>query len=296
MNWYKIKIVTPIVLGAFILICLISSYTQIDAGHRGVVKRFGAVTKTVYKPGLHWKTPFIDTVDVIDVRLASIKSESSAGSKDQQIVKTAIAIQYYLVGSFTPQLVDSLGSRSDLESELLGSAIQESVKAVTALYTAAELLTKRSEVKIAVSDAVVSYISRALKEKQLDGLTRVTNVAIEDIDFSDEFNRAIEAKVKAQQEAEQAKADKEKKITQAEADNEKKKLEAEAEAYKVLKEAEARASAINQEGQALRDNPTIVQLRLAERWNGILPMYNGGGAVPFLNLDTNKFSQTPNTK
>lgn len=277
------KLIAAVIGALLIIIVAILSYTTVDAGHYGVVKRFGAVTGTTFAPGLHFKTPFVDTVDHVDVRLASVNADVAAGSRDQQEVRVVLAMQYFLNPSVTPKMIDGLGTRPILEAAVLSSALQESGKAVTALYTAEQLLTERPKVKIGINEAVHEYVDQALRDKGLSGLVRVANIAVIDVDFSEEFNKAIEAKVKAQQEAEQAKADKDKKITQAEADNAKKKLEADANAYQTAKEAEARAQAIIQEGEALQANPSVIELRLAERWNGVLPIANGG-VLPFLDL------------
>lgn len=268
----------------FLTIVAWKSYVTVDAGHVGVVKRFGAVTGDIFKPGLHWKLPIIETVEDIDTRISSIDAAVSAGSADQQVVKGQVAVQYFLVPIATSSMVDSLGDREDLEKAILENAIQESFKAVTARFTAEELLTKRPEVKSGTNKAVENYIETALKEKKLDGLVRVANIGVKNIEFSDKFNDAIEAKVEAQQEALKAEAEKTKKITEAQAEAESKKLRAEAEAYKTLAEAEARAKAINKEGEALAKNPNIVKLRLAERWDGVLPRVNSG-VLPFLKLD-----------
>ncbi len=281
-----------LVLLIFGVLAGLISYTTIDAGHIGIVKRFGAVTGETFGPGLHWKIPFLESVDVIDARISSVNADVNAGSRDQQEVKAQVSVQYFLNQVVTPVMVDSLGDREALEIAIISNAIQESVKAVTAQYTAEELLTKRPEVKIGVNQAVETYIATALSEKKLDGLVRIANIGVQNIEFSDEFNRAIEAKVKAQQEAQQALASKKKRITEAEAENEEKKLRADAEAYRVTQEAAARAAAIEQEGQALRNNPHIVQLRLAEKWDGILPRINSG-VVPFLSLDQKDFERQP---
>merc|ERR1719350_1979269 len=112
----------------------------------------------------------------------------------------------------------------------------------------------------------------------------ISNVAITEFRFSDEFNRAIEMKVKAQQEALQAENEKEKIITQAEAEKAKKQLGADANAYQVLKEAEARAKAIRLEAQALASNSNLIKLRMAEKWDGVLPKFTGGGTIPMLDV------------
>ena len=277
------------VVGAVLIAAAVSSYTSISAGHVGVVKRFDAVTGVRFEPGLHWKLPFVEKVEVIDVRIASVNAGVNAGSGDQQEVRARVSVQYFLNPVVTPTMVEGLGDRKVLESVILANAIQESVKAVIAKYTAGQLLTQRPEVKIGINQTVESYIKIALTEKKLDGLVRIANISINDIDFSDEFNRAIEAKVKAQQQAQQALAAKMKRITNAEAQAAEVKLAAEARAYKVTKEAEARAGAIEAEGAALRANPGIVQLRIAESWNGHLPKINSG-VLPMLDLGRLGFS------
>lgn len=141
------------VIAAIFLVAL-TSYTSISAGHIGVVRHFGAVTGKTFVPGLHWKIPIVETVEVIDVRLSSVDAKVNAGSRDQQEVGVVVSVQYFIKSAITPVMVDGLGGRDILEQAILENAIQESVKAVTAQYTAEELLTKRPEVKIGINKAV----------------------------------------------------------------------------------------------------------------------------------------------
>ena len=117
---------------------------------------------------------------------------------------------------------------------------------------------------------------------------KIANVAITDFDFSEEFNKAIELKVKAEQEALQAKNEKLRRVTQAEAAAEERKLAAAAEAYEIEINSKARAEAIRIEAQALKDNPALIELRSVEKWNGQLPQVNGQSAMPFIQLDGRK--------
>ena len=100
---------------------------------------------------------------------------------------------------------------------------------------------------------------------------------------SKERNPFDEMKVKAEQEALQAKNEKTRRVTQAEAAALEKKLAAEAEAYQISVESKARADAIKREANALKGNPALIQLRMAEKWNGELPKFSGGSAIPMFN-------------
>jgi regulator of protease activity HflC (stomatin/prohibitin superfamily) len=161
----------------------------------------------------------------------------------------------------------------------------ESVKAITALYTAEELVTSRAEVKNNIQGAIEEFINTTLEQKGVAGALSLANVAITDFDFSSEFNRAIEEKVKAEQEALKAKNEKLRRVTQAEAAAAERELAADAEAYQIEAASRARAEAIRREAQALKDNPELIQLRIAEKWNGQLPQVTGEGALPLLNID-----------
>lgn len=291
MNTTQVKLYASAFIAFMVFLFLFLSYVIVDAGHVGVLKHFGAVTRTTFAPGLHFKMPFIQTVDVVDVRIHAVSANLEAGSKDSQLVRAKMSAQYYLDPTKVNAMVDSIGTRDMLVASIINSGLQEAPKSVIAQYKAENILEHRQEAKTATVEALKEYVDIALEEKGLKGLIRFTNGALEDIGFSDVFDTAIEAKVKEQQSTLQAQATKQKTITDAEAQNEKKKLEADARAYQTLKEAEARAAAINQEGEALRANPQIIQLRTIERWSGNLPVYNGVGAVPFLNLDKQGFAQ-----
>ena len=111
-------------------------------------------------------------------------------------------------------------------------------------------------------------------------------MAITDFRFSEEFDRAIELKVKAEQEALQARNEKVKRVTQAEAAYQEKKLAADAAAYDIEARSKAKALAIEREAKALKDNPELIQLRLSEKWDGTLPKFTGAETVPFINVDS----------
>ena len=267
------------------------SIESISSGHVGVMTLFGAVQENHLPEGLHTKNP-LSRVHEVDVRLTSVNYESMASSRDLQIVTTEVSVQYFLNPALVPKIYKNVGNRDKIEQTIISPAIKESVKQVTAQYKAEELITKRTEAKQKISSTIATFIGQTLSSKlklpkqssSTRGVLKVTgieisNVAITEFRFSEEFNKAIEMKVKAQQEALQAKNEKEKIITQAEADKAKQQLAADASAYQTLKEAEARSKAIKLEADALRNNPELIKLRLAEAWDGVLPKFTGGGAI-----------------
>ncbi len=279
-------IVPIIVVLAFILFLVAGAFVVVQAGHVGVVKRLGAVQTDALSEGLHFKRPFMDVVEQIDIRLMPTNAKSTAASRDLQTVSTEVNVTYSVNGELAPLMFQRIGDTRKVAAALVEPAIQESVKAVTAQYTAEELVTKRAEVKIAIQGAIEEFIAKTLAEKDIANGVRLANVAITDFVFSEEFNKAIESKVKAEQEALRAKNEYLMRVTQAEAGEAEVKLAADAKAYSTQVESEARANAIKVEAAALRDNPAIIELRAIERWDGALPKLSGTSAVPFLNLET----------
>ncbi len=269
-----------------IIVLATSAFVIVDSGHVGVVRTLGAVQPEPLPEGFHLKKPFMDKIEQIDIRLTKAKSKSKAASKDLQTVETQVTIQYSLSGPVAPLTYQRIGQREVVAATVIEPAIQESVKAVTAQYTAEQLVTKRAEVKQQIQKAIENFIDVTLKDKQVPTALNIANVAITDFEFSEEFNKAIELKVKAEQEALQALNEKTRRVTQAEAAYQERKLAADGEAYEIEAASKAKADAIAREAKALKDNPQLIQLRLAEKWDGTLPKFTGGETVPLINIDT----------
>ncbi len=280
------RILTPLLVLLVIAFALIGSMTVIvESGHVGVVRTLGAVQPVALREGFHLKKPFMDQVEQVDIRLTASKEQATAASKDLQTVTTQVTTQYSLNGELAPQIYQKIGTLPKVSASLVQPAIQECVKSVTAKFTAEELVTKREFVKQQIQEALTNFLNNTLREKDLLNSINIANLAITDFNFSDEFNRAIEAKVKAEQMALQAKNEKLMRVTQAEAAAEERKLGASAEAFSTEVQSKARADAIRREAEALQQSPEIIQLRSIEKWDGVLPRITSGGVVPFLNLD-----------
>ena len=245
----------------------------VPVGNLGVVKYWGKVNhNVVMSEGLHLITPVRTTVEYISVKLLKFNQQTSASSKDLQIVSTVVSIQFSL--GEVSNLYQKIGNERLVTHILLKPAVEESVKAVTAQYTAEELIKKRPEVKIKIGETITAFLEKTLEGKGLNAKSlSVANVAITEFDFSDEFNRSIEMKVRAEQQALQAKNEKIKKITDAEAIAEKIKLE-----------SIATANAIRRQARALKENPHLIEYKRMEKWDGKLPSVTGG-VIPMFDIN-----------
>jgi len=124
-----------------------ASVQIVDAGHRGILLHFNAVdlTKPPLVEGLHFVTPFADSVVQMEIRTLKFVKATSAASKDLQTVSTEITVNYHPAPGFVHNLYQSVGL--DYENRIITPTVEEVVKQVTANYNAEELITKRPQVK-----------------------------------------------------------------------------------------------------------------------------------------------------
>lgn len=268
-NVIKLSPLRPVVGKAIIVVALAAliafqSFTIISAGHRGVVLQLGAVQPKVLDEGLHFKIPFIQTVIPMEVRVQKSETSQTSASRDLQTVSTTIAVNHHLDANNVNKLYQQVGF--EYGSRIVDPAIAEALKAVTAQYTAEELVSKRSEVSTKVKEVLAQKLSAY--HIILD------EINIREFMFSEEFNRAIEAKQVAEQQALKSKLD-----------LERIKIEKEQEITK----AQAQAEALRLQKQEV--TPELIQLRQIEaqleairRWDGKLPNVTGG-ATPFIQVE-----------
>lgn len=253
------RIISKIAIGFIALIILFGAFGTVGAGERGVLLQFGAVKDKVFNEGLYIKIPFVQKVVKMDVKIQKDEVPATASSKDLQIITSRIALNYHLDPKSVNRIWQEVGKNYNFR--IISPAIQESVKAETAKFTAEELITKRETVK--------EQIKTNLAKRLLENSIIVDEFNIIDFDFSATFNEAIEAKVKAEQ-------------LKLKADRDLERIRIEAEQRIV--NAEAKAKAIQIEAQALRANAQIVELRWIEKWDGKVPNY-WGQASPFIGIN-----------
>jgi len=280
------KLAPLLIVVILLLVAAAGVFVTVDAGTVGVVKRFGAVKDVALPEGLHFKLPFAEEVVPMTTRLTASEAKATAASRDLQIVTTDVTTTYAINGDLAPLTFQRVGTPEKIAVTIVNPAVQESVKAVTAKFTAEQLVTQREVVKQQIQQAIESFINTTLGEKEVQGALNIANVAITDFKFSDEFNKAIESKVQAEQAALQAKNEKLRRVTQAEAAAEEVKLAAAAQAFTIEAESIARAEAITREAEALSGRPEVLRLRSIERWDGVLPRISSGdGMLQMLQLD-----------
>ena len=262
------KLIRNLVIGSLIVIVLIilaaTSFRSVPTGFVGVRTQFGAVIGKELSPGLQVKVPYIQDIEIIDCRTQKIEADANAASKDLQNVSSKIAVNFAVNTESAVNLYKQIGS--NYRSVVIDPAVQEVVKMITAQYTAEEIITKRSEVSMKMTDLLDEKISQ-------NGI-EIEAFNVINFDFSEEFNKAIENKQIAQQQA-----------LKAEQDLNRIKIEAE---QKIV-QAKAEADALKLQKQEITSDLLELrrieaQLKAIEKWNGELPTYNGGDAVPFIEI------------
>ena len=243
-----------VILGTIIgvaIIVLLASITTVPTGHVGIKTRFGKVQNDVINEGLNFKVPFIEKIVRIDCRTQKTEMANATATKDLQEVTFTIAVNYNITNETANELYRTTGV--NYQEIVLNPAVLESIKAVTAQYTAEELITKRSEVS--------NKMQETLKGKIENKGFNVVDFNIIDLDFSVEYNQAIEKKQVAEQQAKQAQYELEK----ARVENEKKIENAKADA-EVMRQQN---SQITEETLRLKELEN--QSKLIDKWNGQLP-------------------------
>jgi prohibitin 2 len=284
-----VRIVIPAIIGIIILLFVVSASVKIvDAGHRGVLVQFGNVaTDASLDEGIHFVTPFRDSVIQMEVRTQKTVENAASASKDLQDVTTQVALNYRINPDNAQVVYQQLGF--DYGNRVIAPAIQESVKQVTARFNAEELITKRETVK--------NQIEEQIKARLAPYNILVDTISITEFQFSEQFRKAVEAKVEAQQRALQAQNDLrrieiEAQQNEAKAVGEQKANIARAEGVRQsnVLQAEGESQAINIIDEQLRSSPTYLEWLKTQRWDGKLPLVTGGGTgggtTPFIQIPT----------
>lgn len=232
------------------LIILFASTSIVPTGHIGVVTLYSKVQDKYLDAGFHWVKPFVEDVHDVDIRTQKYANTVEGSAKDLQIVNITMSINYQIKPEKVTELYAKVGA--DYSNIILNPALQSSLKASMAQFTAEEMITKRAEVS--------NTITKELNES-LDNYFLISAVNLENIDFTDEYNKAIEAKTTNQQKAEAEKA----KLEITKVQNEQKINTAEAEA----KVRELQSKSVTD--KSLEQLKLEIQRELIQKWNGQFP-------------------------
>jgi Membrane protease subunits, stomatin/prohibitin homologs len=249
----------------FVMILILNPFVIIDAGERGVVLTFGAVGQQVLGEGLHVRIPFVQKIVKMDVRVQKAQTDAEAASKDLQDTHSTIALNYHIKPDFANWVYQNIGLQFD--HRIIDPMVQEVVKAITAKYTAVELITQREKVKNEIRDL--------LKNRLVVYNIIVDDFAIVNFRFSQQFTQAIESKQTAEQFA-----------LRAQRDLERIKIEAQQKVAQAQAEAEAlRLQKMNVTAELVKLRQIEASMKAIEKWDGHLPNVTSG-AIPFIDVSS----------
>ncbi len=266
MNNQKIFKVLGIVFALLVAFAFLTPFAMVGPGERGVVIRLGAVQDRVLGEGVHFRIPLVENVTTLNVKNQKIEVDAPSFSKDIQSVDARIALNFHVDPKSAQRLIQEIGI--NYEYSIISPAIQESVKAATAKFTAAELVSERQQAR--------EEIKRILTDRLAPRYIIVDDFSIINFDFSDSYEKAIEEKQVAQQQA-------------LKAENDLRRIQVEAEQR--IAQAKAEAEAIRIQSDALKGNNGLVSLEAVKKWDGILPQMVLGNSVPFIDISQMKPQQ-----
>jgi prohibitin 2 len=251
------KSVIGLIAGALVIFVVVvagSAATYVvEPGHRGVEVILGRVSPG-YKPeGFGLKMPFITRIGPQLIRQQTAKMTADCYSSDLQQVKIAVRVLYRVPESSVVAVFrDYAGEPFDA---LIKPRVAEALNEITALRSAEIIVQKREEVK--------SQALESARRKVGDVLV-IEDLVLEDINLTDALENAIEAKMVQEQEAARSRFAQQ---------------QAQTEASTAVIKAKGEAESIALRGAALRENPSVLELQIIERWDGITPLVVGPGAT-----------------
>ena len=271
------RIIGLSIAALFIVIMLLCSFTKVPTGHTGVITTFGKVADYTLDSGIHFKAPWQKIIKM-DNRVQKHSVELSCFSSDIQEVNELYTINYQISKADAMTIYATIGET--YFDTVITPNISEAVKVSAAKFTAESLVNDRSQLASNIEDNLIALLTPYNIE--------VVGTSIEDIDFTDAFTNAVEAKQVAQQEklkaqtvAEQqvieANAAAEVKKVNANAEAEAKKIAADAEAYEIEVKANAEAEANRKIVESLTDR--LIDYVRANAWDGKYPTYFGGAGA-----------------
>ena len=268
-----VGIVVAVLVGLIMLVVVGGSFYTVDQGERGVILRNGAVVGTA-EPGLGFKLPVIDSVREINVQTqARVYEKVMVYSRDQQNANLQVSVNYRLATDQVEKIYSEFGGQDGIVTRLLDRQVPEEVKNVFGRFNAVTAIQERARLGMEIQDAI--------QKASNNTMMIVESVQVENIDFSDAYEKSIEQRMLAEVEVQKVQQNAEREKVQAEI----LVIQAKAQADAVKLQGDAEAHAINARGRALRDNPALIELVQAEKWDGKLPTTMvPGQTVPFINV------------
>lgn len=274
----KTRMIWVIVIIALFLIVMWNGFVVIEAGNVGVVLRFGSVSGEVGE-GLHLLLPFVDQVKVISIQVQKYESKFDTFSKQQQNVYITVAVNFTVDQSNIQNAYRIFGDLDKMVTNIVHPSVDHVIKSIIPNYPSDQIHLNRDKIKNEIRKRLneslreIAVEKAGGKEGKLFIPINYTDVNLVNIEFSKEYNDAIERKQVAEQE-----------VLRAEYKRQ------EASKNKEIAQINAEAKKIEQQLVNQSLTPAILQNRWIEKWNGILPqVMSGTGSGVILNMtDFNK--------
>jgi len=255
------KIIVPAIVISLlvVLIAFFNPLAIVGVGERGVKVTLGKVSPTSYTEGIHFITPFISHIKNMNVKTQKSYVETSVYTKDIQNAQITYVLNYNLQPENAHRMYREVGMNY-LET-VVTPVVEGTLKDVIGKWNAQDLVANREQ----ATREVLVKLQQHLTPKYVN----VTDFQMTAIAYSGVFEKAIENKVTAEQEALRAK-------------NKTVQIQEEAKQKLISAEAEAKSMAIR--AHALTQNKALVEYEAVQKWDGKLPEYLMGNSIPFINL------------
>ena len=257
-KFFGIPILVLLLLVCFIVMC--NPFAMVGPGERGIKIRLGQVQPESYGEGLHFIFPFIQKFRTMDVKTQKNTFTTAVYTKDIQQAKITYVINFNVQPDKVNKLFQEIGL--DYVSKIISPVVEGTIKDIIGKWNAQDLIANREK----ATDDILFKLQEQLSRNYIN----VTDFQMTEINYSSVFEKAIESKVTAEQEALRAK-------------NKTVQVEEEAKQKVIAAQAEAKSMAIR--AQALSQNKSLVRYEAVQKWDGKMPQYMLGNSVPFINVN-----------
>lgn len=253
------KLTVVLALSQLVSAC---GFEVVDTGRRGIKINLGEVVGEPLPEGLHFYNPFTSDIREFNIREEKWESDTQVFTRDTQQVTVAFVVTYYADPKAVNKIYKEVGGEADLTEKIIKPVAMGSMKDAIGQVIADELVGKRE----AVTKSALAEVRENLAARNVI----VTDLQFTNLDFDAAYEKAVEEKVVAIQNAA-----KEKNQT----------VQIEEQAKQTVLSAKATAEAMKIQTEALKQSKSLVEYEAVKKWDGQLPQYIfGGGAVPFIDV------------
>lgn len=254
------KLLSTVAIGAMCVHLSACGAEVVETGERGVETNFGEVVSESLPEGLYFYNPLTSNISTLDVKTQVRNTQTQVYTKDIQQANIYYTVNYRLEDVAAHLIFKEVGR--NWEEKILPQILEGTIKNVIGQWDAVDLIANRQK--------ATSQIQVALTDKLASRHIIVENFEVNNIDYTGEFEQAVEAKVTAVQRA---------------AESQNKTIQVEEEAKQRIITAKAEAESMRIRANALTQNKALVEYEAVQKWNGVMPtMVLGDGALPFINI------------